>query len=256
MPDIERPLIREAWMYDVRSACQSFQCRVWQAERDEFEEAARWLRGVIQKADSAQETEALRELLRVGSTAAGAVFHRAHHLARDQEGCTTFSLEQTNSVWSARDDDPRTVFERWTRDFLLSFDLAHPSSPVERAAAILRQRHAHAPRLNDLAAEVGTSRNALTKNFKRLYGLSCGEYLTRVRLRQFVERIRQPGSTAGEVARRAGYGSYHNLMDALRRTLDRTPQAIRMCTDAEIDDLIESRLSLRPACTHIPAPPL
>ena len=56
------------------------------------------------------------------------------------ERASAHAVEAALHVWADHQADPRVMFKRWTEAFLSAFDATHPSSPTERAAAILRDR--------------------------------------------------------------------------------------------------------------------
>jgi AraC-like DNA-binding protein len=238
-------------MYEVRSACQSLQCRAWQTDRVQLEYALRTLCKAVPQPESIQEALALKDLLKMGAVEAGAAFHRAYHQLPSRRRCVGSPVEAVQHVWADRHDDPRVVLERWTEAFLRLLEDTHPTSSAERAAAILRACFTAPPDLDTLARESGSSRRALTLDFRRRYGVSSGEYLTRVRLRWFIEEVRKPGSNAGRLAEAAGYCSYHNLTDALRLRTGQSPTAIRCLSHNEVRELLDGRLALdaRPALT-------
>ena len=139
--------VRAEWMYEVRSACQMLQCRVWQADRPQFEDALGWLPEAVPSAISSQETETLKDFLRIGAVEAARVFHKAYHEQHLHRQCPASPLEAVLDVWADHHADPRVVFKRWTKAFLSAFDETHPLSPTERAAAILRDRFRNPPTL-------------------------------------------------------------------------------------------------------------
>ena len=208
--------IRSEWMFQVRSACQQFGCKIFQADRSDFELAINDLHRAVAAPDTLQEAGALKELLTLCSVAGGTNFHRDYHRRRPEAQCITSPVEAAMRVWSLHDEDPRATWARWGRAFLSAFDATHPSSPTDRAAAILRARFQNPPNLTELADLAGTSRTVLTSDFRRRMGMSPGEYLTRVRLRRFVDDMRKPGANAGRLAEQVGYTSYHNLLEAFR----------------------------------------
>ena len=106
MQDATEFPIRTQWMYDVRSACQTFQCEAWMADRFQFEKALRHLRASIPPALSTQEAEALRELLLIGVTEGARMFHRTYHMMRPRRRCSSSPVEEAHDVWSLGSDDP------------------------------------------------------------------------------------------------------------------------------------------------------
>jgi AraC-like DNA-binding protein len=191
-----------------------------------------------------QEADALRDRLKLSSVDASVAFHREYHRRPRRKNCQGSALETAFRTWSEYDDDPRETFRSWAVSFLSAFDLTHPSSGAERAAMILRSRFQGPFRLDALAAEVGMSRSALTRAFRDAYGLTCGEYMTRARLRWFVEHVRMPVSSTEQLALDVGYANYHNLSDALMRRTGYRPSTLRRLNEREIAEVLRKRLTL------------
>ena len=74
--------------------------------------------------------------------------------------------------------------------------------------------------------------------------MSVGEYLTRVRLRTFIEHVRKPSASAIRAAEDAGYASYHNVVDALRRRTGLGPTEIRGLSQDSLRDVLDVNLPL------------
>lgn len=227
MDPIAREPIRPDWMFQVRSACQSFACMSWRAERPEFERALATLRDSVPSAQSVQEHNELHTHLRLCAVAAGTAFHGEYHHRSRLQACQGYAIESALNAWRQSDGDPRAQLGQWASRFLSIFDATHPTLPCERAAAILRKRFQNPPALEELAAEAGSSKTALTRSFRQRYGMSCGEYLTRVRLLWFIDALRASTSSSADIAADAGYSSYHNLSEALQRRTGSTPGHIR-----------------------------
>jgi len=238
------PAIRPDWMFEVRSTCQTFYCKVTQADRYEFESALEWLGRTVPPSHSPQELDALVDRLKICTIEAAAHFHQAYHRQGPAKPCSWSAIEATISVWNSRESDARLTLRRWTDVFLSGFDMAHPPSPAEKAAGILRTSFCNSCALDDLALQTATSRSALARGFRRQYGFSRGEYLTRVRLRWFIAQIRGTDRNATCLAREAGYESYHNLVDALRLRTGLTPTEVRRLDRALVDELLHGPLAL------------
>ena len=236
--------IRSCWMFEVRARCQSFYCVAINADRTELECALTTLAHSLPPAQSIQEAAALTDQLKICTTEVGIGFHREYHERRSLWRCEGSAVETAMHVWSQHHDDPRVILQWWTAEFLQSFDATHPVSPAEKAASILRARFSDPPRLNALACEVGTSRSALVRDFRERYRMSVGEFLTRVRLRSFIDDLRNPAARAAGAAERAGYDSYHNVVDALRRRTGLTPGKVRDLHDAALCELLDVNLNI------------
>jgi AraC-like DNA-binding protein len=244
-PDETNPIRRE-WMFDVRSACQSFVCRTWSADRTEFKLALRWFSGAVPASETIQELDALDGLMKFSALDAAATFHRESHERLDRHACQGFTVESTLRAWAAGGADPCGRFAHWTGVFVTAFDSTHPALPCERAAAIVRSRFRTPPRRGELAAEVGLSKSALNRDFNKRYGMPIGEFSTRLKLGWFVEAVRSSRRSCTELAVEAGYGSYHNLSGALKHRTRLTPEQLRTL-DAEALLDVHRKLAL-----HLP----
>jgi len=236
--------VRPEWMFEVRSVCQAFDCLAFQADRPQFELALRWLGEALPAARTLQETDALKDRLKICTFETGTAFHQAYHRHPPHRPCPGSPVEAALHAWGKPDNDPRETLRHWTTVFLSAFDSTHTSTPAERAAAILRARFTDPPGLRALAIESGCTTSGLTRGFKARYGISCGEYGIRHRLRWFIDAVRTPGSNAGRLAEQAGYGSYHNLVDALRGRTALTPREVCRLTDNDVRELVDTKLSL------------
>lgn len=246
METVAQPQALSEWVYRARSACQTLACRTFQADRYEFEEALEWLRQALPMADPRypQQATALRELLMIGVDRAAAALHRHYHLLVSGRCVGGFAVETAMAAWADDYDDPRVPLARWTRRYLMAFDATHPWPAAASAAAIIRRRYGDRLDLDGLARDANSSRRGLTRGFRRLYGMSPGEYLVRVRLRRFIEEIRRNPANAGRTAEAVGYVSYHNLCDALRKRTGLIPREIRRLTEAEVLDLLHSKVDV------------
>ena len=249
--------IRAEWMYQVRSTCQSFHCKVVDADRADFEHALIWLGSAAPEPESLQEADHLRDQLKLASVEASVVFHQQYHGRLRQNRCYSSALEVSFRAWGRHHEDPRTTFNSWGKCFLSAFDATHPHSQIERAAAMLRAGFRDRLRLDHLASTAAISRSALTRGFRAKFGMTCGEYLTRTRLRWFIEHARTPHARVSHLATEAGYASYHNLADALFQRTGLKPSAIQTLSENEASELLATELSLSKPCrfTAHPKPP-
>ena len=219
--------VRSEWMYQVRTACQEFQNRTFDSDRHGFAEAARWLRRHTPEAQTIQEAEWLKTMLKDGIVSSGIAFHRRYHRRLGRSQCGQSPVEASHHVWAQHHHDPRVTLEQWITQFRKDFDRTHPMTIAERAAAILRSRFCNPPGLDELARLLGTSRSMLVRAFKNELSVTPREYVERVRLERFISEARNSKVSLTTLAEQFGYRSYHNLVDGIRRRTGQLPRTVR-----------------------------
>lgn len=172
--------------------CQTFACRTFLGDRYELQEGLEWLQQTLPRADTRypQQAAVLRELLMISVQCAAVGVHGRYHRLVSPRCAGTSYEEASMALWSTSCDDPRVPLALWTRGYFAAFDATHPWPAAGRAAAIIRRQYSDPPGLDELARHVNASRRTLSREFQRLYEMSPGEYLVRVRLRRFIEEIR------------------------------------------------------------------
>jgi AraC family transcriptional regulator len=98
---------------------------------------------------------------------------------------------------------------------------------VEAAKALLAGSFRAQLSLSQLAAELATSPFHLARSFKEHTGLTVHRYLTRLRLRDALERLREAPSGLARLAVDLGFDSHSHFTAAFRREYGVTPAAIR-----------------------------
>lgn len=96
---------------------------------------------------------------------------------------------------------------------------------VRVAAQYLRDHADERARLEDLARESGVSRLALLRGFKRVLGVSPGEFKKQQRLGQFREQVREGRVT--DAIYGAGFGSSSRLYENSGEVLGMRPKTMR-----------------------------
>jgi AraC-like DNA-binding protein len=95
---------------------------------------------------------------------------------------------------------------------------------VGAALRLLRDEPAHAWTVAELAERTGVSRAALARRFTDLVGEPPMAFLTSWRLALAAERLAEPDTTIGAVAREVGYGSAFALSTAFKRVRGVSPR--------------------------------
>lgn len=98
---------------------------------------------------------------------------------------------------------------------------------VGRGLAALHRRPAHAWTLDELAAEAGISRSALTERFTRFLGQPPMTYLAEWRLELGAEALRTSSHAVQRVAADVGYESEAAFNRAFKRRFDSPPARYR-----------------------------
>jgi len=102
---------------------------------------------------------------------------------------------------------------------------------VAKAAELLSRRAGERTSLEDLAAAAGLGRFALQRGFKRVLGVTPGEFAREQRRERFREKVRAPKlaskSPITDAVYEAGFGSSSRLYEAVDQMLGMSPTAMK-----------------------------
>lgn len=98
---------------------------------------------------------------------------------------------------------------------------------VGRVLALLHARPARAWTLEDLAAEAGASRSAMTERFSHLLGCAPIQYLTRWRMQIAARRLADRSAKIAAIAQDVGYESEAAFSRAFKKAVGRSPSEWR-----------------------------
>lgn len=82
-------------------------------------------------------------------------------------------------------------------------------------------------RLADVARATGVGRLTILRGFKRVLGVSPGEYAKEARLAKFKDKVREPKKKITDAIYEAGYGSSSRLYEKSSAALGMTPRVMR-----------------------------
>jgi AraC family transcriptional regulator, regulatory protein of adaptative response / methylated-DNA-[protein]-cysteine methyltransferase len=82
-------------------------------------------------------------------------------------------------------------------------------------------------RLTDVAKATGVGRLTILRGFKRVLGVSPGEYAKEARLAKFKDKVREPKKRITDAIYEAGYGSSSRLYEKSSAALGMTPRVMR-----------------------------
>jgi AraC family transcriptional regulator of adaptative response/methylated-DNA-[protein]-cysteine methyltransferase len=97
-------------------------------------------------------------------------------------------------------------------------------------AAVTKYLKDHADertRLADVAKATGVGRLTILRGFKRVLGVSPGEYAKEARLAKFKDKVREPKKRITDAIYEAGYGSSSRLYEKSSAALGMTPRVMR-----------------------------
>lgn len=120
---------------------------------------------------------------------------------------------------------------------LLDLFAASPTAPtgrwsaapswVRRAEELVRDRYAEPLTHDEIAREVGVSREHLARTFRRFSGLPLGVFVRRIRLLRAARRLRETPRPIAHIAAQCGFADHSHLGRAFRRHFDQTPAEYR-----------------------------
>ena len=101
---------------------------------------------------------------------------------------------------------------------------------AEAIAAVTEYLKEHAgerKKLEDVAKATGVGKLTILRGFKRVLGVSPGQYAKEARLAKFKEKVREPKTRITDAIYEAGYGSSSRLYEKSSAALGMTPRTMR-----------------------------
>ncbi len=98
---------------------------------------------------------------------------------------------------------------------------------IAKAAEFLSEHAGERTRLDDLAAAAGLGKFALQRGFKRVLGVTPGEFAREQRKERFRDKVRKPRLTVTDAVYEAGFGSSSRLYEDVDQTLGMSPTAMK-----------------------------
>jgi AraC family transcriptional regulator of adaptative response/methylated-DNA-[protein]-cysteine methyltransferase len=106
------------------------------------------------------------------------------------------------------------------------------SAAIAKAATFLNEHAGQRTDLDDLAAAAGLGKFALLRGFKRVLGVTPGEYARAQRAERFRDTVRKPRgaskSPVTDAVYEAGFGSPSRLYEGVDATLGMSPTAMKL----------------------------
>ncbi len=105
---------------------------------------------------------------------------------------------------------------------------ADPQAGAIAAVTEYLKEHAdERTKLADVAKATGVGRLTILRGFKRVLGVSPGQYAKQARLAKFKDKVREPKARITDAIYEAGFGSSSRLYEKSNAALGMTPRAMR-----------------------------
>jgi AraC family transcriptional regulator of adaptative response/methylated-DNA-[protein]-cysteine methyltransferase len=98
---------------------------------------------------------------------------------------------------------------------------------IAKAATFLTTHAGERTKLDDLAAAAGLGKFALQRGFKRVLGVTPGDFAREQRKDRFRDKVRKPKLSITDAVYEAGFGSSSRLYEAVDETLGMSPTAMK-----------------------------
>ena len=252
--------VRIHWASMVRNVQQAAVGDLGLGVVSEIAVAVRRLKREIPHPVNQAESLNLRQSLIVFADRAARDHHQRFHARFDSSACAAAPPLVHEAVWLDPHQAIEQLLDAWMADYVDWFHQRHSLPAVGRAIHILQERFAEAFTIGELARASGCSSTTLRNQFDDALRLSPFQYLTRVRIREGLRRLRKSSDTIEEASRFGGYQSCNKFSRRVRRYTGLTPSDVRDLGDEAFDRLLEERMPLvaprRVAQRTIQSPPL
>jgi len=98
---------------------------------------------------------------------------------------------------------------------------------IAKAATFLTTHAGQRTKLDDLATAAGLGKFALQRGFKRVLGVTPGDFAREQRKTRFREKVRTPKLSITDAVYEAGFGSASRLYESIDQTLGMSPTAMK-----------------------------
>jgi AraC-like DNA-binding protein len=236
--------MRVDWASDFRNAFQCFVGDVIDGDPTCVEAGVLRLRKRLSLPANNVERMELRQSLAVLLDRAARTCHQRFHVNFSRGECAVLPPEIPAQYLNPEISNER-LLDEWTLMFTRWFSEHHILPPALRVKCLLEDRFAEPHTLETLARASGCCPRVLTQQFQPLFGLTPSEYLARVRVAEAMRYLRAFPHCVEEAARHAGYQSANKFYARLRRYTELRPSQVRLLTDAEFNQIVKQRLSVR-----------
>ena len=108
------------------------------------------------------------------------------------------------------------------------------AAAIAKAAEFLTEHAGQRTRLDDLATAAGLGKFALQRGFKRVLGVTPGDFAREQRKERFRDKVRKPKLSITDAVYEAGFGSPSRLYEGVAQTLGMSPTAMKAGGAGEI----------------------
>jgi AraC family transcriptional regulator, regulatory protein of adaptative response / methylated-DNA-[protein]-cysteine methyltransferase len=101
------------------------------------------------------------------------------------------------------------------------------AAAIAKATEFLTQHAGERTKLDDIASAAGLGKFALQRGFKRVLGVTPGDFAREQRKERFRNKVRKPKLSITDAVYEAGFGSSSRLYEGIDQTLGMTPTAMK-----------------------------
>lgn len=226
MDEITAANVRPTWFHAALEECQIFVGRIVTKRSAPSRRTVRRFLDRLPQPAGAAESLALRWLLTELAIHLVAEIHvRSRRLCG--QSCCVAKLTPLLSTSADRLRDPRPAFGAFIDTLVPAASTSTSERLAERVKHLVDSRYGEKTTIVDLARVAGRSPRSVTTSFRRAFGISLHEYLTRVRVREAVRLLLESDHKIEAIAFMVGYRSKKNLYHGFRRLLGLTPDHVR-----------------------------
>src|SRR5262245_41269463 len=120
----------------------------------------------------------------------------------------------------------------FSRDLQAANERSADYSQVAEAVRRIQTQYAEPLRVVELARRAGLSVYQFDRRMQRIFGITAGQLVQKVRLDAALQRLRQTGGSIAEVASACGYSDQSAFTRRFHRTIGMSPSEYRASTSA------------------------
>jgi AraC-like DNA-binding protein len=236
--------VRQGWASIIRNVQQSVVGDLLNGDLFGLRRAVRRMKEDLPAADSPLESLFLRQVLLTFVDRCARQLDDRFHARYEGGECRSSPPLAREAQWLLTEHSIGTLLDGWMADYIVWFGAHHDLPVVWRAIEILHERATEPWTIAGLAREVGCCRTTLLRQFVHSFGMSPGEYLARLRVREGLRYLWTTSDTVEGAALHSGYKSCSRFHGRVRHYTGMTPAAVRALKPEIFEHMLDDCLPL------------